>query len=68
MVARQTIDKLENHDAARQIAMRQRLQAKFEENGIIFQDEDANGGEGVRFAHQPKASEPAKSSAPAATD
>jgi DNA-binding XRE family transcriptional regulator len=49
-VARQTIDKLENHDDARQIAMRQRLQKKFEENSIVFQDEDAHGGEGVRFA------------------
>jgi DNA-binding XRE family transcriptional regulator len=48
-VARQTIDKLENQDDARQIAMRQRLQEKFEENGVLFQDEDAHGGEGVRF-------------------
>lgn len=53
-VVRQTIDTIENKDDARQIAMRQRLQQKFEEHGIVFQDEDANGGEGVRFVGAPR--------------
>lgn len=54
-VARQTIDKLENQPDARQIAMRQRLQEKFEEYGVAFQDGDAQGGEGVRFREMPSA-------------
>jgi DNA-binding XRE family transcriptional regulator len=60
-VARQTIDKLENQPDARQIAMRQRLQEKFEEYGIAFQDGDTQGGEGVRFAANVK---PAMTTAP----